>query len=325
MDSQLVEETQKATLEGLRKYSAYGQDDTADESLVPKPPRGSPEMPGSPIESSPPRHDQLFDNDSSEHEIYGYGDDDEEEEDEELKCVSQLGKMSSLSSNGSKSFVFQIPTAEIDHGSDDEESFRTAPQNTSSNDRALSADYVEKSGVFLDELAVKQKQETKELSEMFSEMINDKLKVDNIDLRSVLSTPNTVQQTTYSTPREESTGLNVVNIGIDNVLDNRQLEENYSECMWVEEPYVPRIRNDMMEQNQYLGLDRFQSPKRRVQSAKTTRRKEDDGFVLKGKTFELFDARDLAVSRRLSEQRSMSSSAGLGSENVCGTNTNEVK
>lgn len=315
-----MEETQKATLEGLRKYSAYGQED-ADASFLPNAPRGSPEIPGSPIEFSPPRDEHLLEDSSLEDEFYEDGD---EEEDEELKNISQLGKRSSLSSTGSKSLVFEIPTADIEHGSDDEESYRNTPLNASLNDRALSADYVEKSGVFLDELAVKQKQETEELSEMFSEMISDKLKVDDIDLRSVLSTPNTAHQVTNPTPRGGNTGLNVVNIGTDNVLEDQYLDENVSDGMWVEEPYVSRIQNDVMARNLCLGLDRFQSPKRRVQSAKTTRRKEEDGFVLKGKTFELFDARDLAVNRRLSEQRSMSSSAGLGNENVCGGKTNEV-
>ncbi|XP_031568931.1 uncharacterized protein LOC116303516 [Actinia tenebrosa] len=317
LDPHLVEETQKATLEGLRKYSAYGQDDT-DASALPKPPRGSPEVPGSPIDFSPPKDEHLLQDGSLEYEFYDYSD---EEEDEDLKAVCQSGEMSSLSSTGSKSFVFQIPTADIEYGTDDEESFRNTPLNASSNDRALSADYVEKSGIFLDELAAKQKEETEELSEMFSEMFNDKVKVDNIDLRSVLSTPNTAQQATH---REENTGLSVVNIGIDNVLEDQHLDGGVSEDMWVEEPYVPRTRNEVMERNLHLGLERFQSPKRRVQSAKTTRRKEEDGFVLKGKTFEFFDVRDLAVNRRLSEQRNAFSSAEPGNENICSGKANEV-
>lgn len=308
----------------MRKYSAYGQDDR-DTSPVPNPPQGSPDLPGSPVDDSPNKDDQLLE-DSSSDDYY-----DDNDEDEELKSLStsELGKIPSLSSMGSRSLIFQIPTAEVEYASDDEESVQDTPNNASiSNDRVLSADYVEKSEVFLDELALKQEQETEELSEMFNEMMNDQLKVDDIDLRSVLSTPTTARRTTNPTTQGENSGLSVVNISMDNTAEDPPPEGSAYEAIWVEEQYVPRFRSDCIERSICLGFDRFQSPKRRVQSAKTTRRQEEDGFVLKGRTFELLDAKDLAVSRRLSEHTSRESTAPSsdvqGHSNSCNRKTNEV-
>ncbi|KAK3739596.1 hypothetical protein QZH41_011224 [Actinostola sp. cb2023] len=272
LDPERVEQAEQVTLEGLRKYSAYGQDDDNNgTNAVPKPPCASPELPSSPADSS--------------------SDDGFEDIDAELELQS-LSENSISSSILSRPLVFQIPTAELDETSDNE---TLTPSISRTSERPLSADYVEKSEVFLNELERKQTQEAEELSEMFNKMTQDQVKVDNIDLRSVLSTPSTARQMTTPTTQQKPSGVSVLTME----MEKTPIGGNSFDSVWVEEPFIPRIRNDE-EIDSHVTMGRFHSSKKRVQSATTRRRQEEDTFVLRGKTFELFDAKDLVVSKRLS-------------------------
>lgn len=284
LDPDHLEQEEQAKMEGLRKYSAYGQNEESTiETDLPKPPRASPEPSEHTTESK--RHD-ISPEESSDDFIS----DDDDDFDLELRPLSEHGMNLASPSTSSKPLIFQIPTADFIDDDPDE------TYKPHASDRALSADYVEKSEVFLDELAKKQTQEAQELTEMFSKMNQNQEKVDNIDLRSVMSSPSSARNVNTPNTQVDSYDVNVLNI----TLDRPSSREDSTEPVWVEEPYISRIRPN--QELSHVPMGRFYSTKLRTQSAKTRRSQDEGAFVLRGKTFELMDAKDLAVTRRLSDK-----------------------
>lgn len=297
MDYDQIEKEEQAKMEGLRKYSAYGQDvENPINTDLPKPPRVSPEPPE--YTSAPPesrRHD-ISPVESSDDFI---SDDEDDELDLELEQVEN----SASPSTSSKPLILQIPTAEY---SDDDVDDAATPLPRA-NKRALSADYVEKSEMFLDELAKKQEQEAEELTEMFSKMNQNQERVENIDLRSVISSPATARDLTTPSTLQGNSGVNVRNMSLDGPTNR----ESPTESMWVEEPYIPRIIPN--HESSHIPMGRFHNTKIRAQSAKTRRSQEEETFVLRGRTFELMDAKDLAVTKRLTDATSAGNNLQSGS------------
>ncbi|XP_048587327.1 uncharacterized protein LOC116611688 isoform X3 [Nematostella vectensis] len=298
LDPEHVINEQKATLEGLRKYSAFGQ--TGEYfSPTPPPPRASPEP--------PPDAEAPFDDDVTHHDDADGRDDDFDDdndggfsEGEESDDSFDLVTSSSIS----RPLVFEIPTADLDGGESGDEtrvqpsaprnSFEECQEAPEPEERALSADYVAKSDTFLQDLAIKQQQESAELTEMMNDMAFAEHRVQDIDLHSLMSSrmTTTTPRGNASSSQGESSGLKVVNIG-QQILDPQGLEGEY-EVTWVEDPYVPRVPTGPRE-----FPERFHPPLRRVQSAKMSRDVKDGEFVLKGRNFEFLDAHDLSVTGRL--------------------------
>ena len=162
-DRQLIQDTERAAFEGLKKYSALGAAyDDAEEPFerTPLAPRASPE----PVTA----RELATSVDPNDDESLYSEDDVNAGECESQSSVSKI----------SRPMVFEIPTGDVedlsDDGDDDDE---LCDGGDSGRLSQISQDYIAKSGAFLSKLEKKQEAEAVEISEMFTDMELSKKKV----------------------------------------------------------------------------------------------------------------------------------------------------
>lgn len=282
LDPQQVEQHQTSTLEGLRRYSAAFFDNEDATSAVPPPPRASPE-PTSPRTNSP----EFVE---SAEECFSEDDDD---------IINKSSETRSVSSAGSRSLVFAIPTA-VNEGTASED------EDSQSDFKAgrLSADYVAKSKVLLDELSERNQTEAAEISGMLLDMENAKEKISklrisprDLELECVSSEPG------HHTSDAGTPSVHLVNMQIDcPPVDETRTEDGLYETFWVEEPADPYISNALPFRNSRVCSARYMN-QHRTDSARVRKHQSENSLVLKGKTVEFFNSEDLAARNRLRDTR----------------------
>ena len=159
LDPQHAEQHQTFTREGLRRYSAAFCDNEDAKSATPPAPRASPEL-TCPRTNSPDSSEESFS---------------DENDQENYDIITEFSQTRSVSSAGSRSLVFAIPTASNEGtGSEDEDT------KSDFKPGRLSTDYVAKSELLLDELSEKNQTEAAEISGMLLDMESAKEKVSGL-------------------------------------------------------------------------------------------------------------------------------------------------
>lgn len=282
LDPQQEKQQRTSTLEGLRRYSSAFCDNEDSTSVIPPPPRASPE-PTSPRTVSP--------------EIIEMADECFSEDDDDV--INRSSETRSVSSAGSRSLVFAIPTA-VNEGtvSDDEES-----QSDFKAGR-LSADYVAKSKLLLDELSEKNRTETAEISGMMLDMENAKEKINklrisprDLELECVSSEPG------HHTSGASTPSVHLINMHFEcPTVDETRQEDGSYETFWVEEPADYYISNALPHRNSRVYSARYMGQQTK-ESARVRKHQSEGSLLLKGKTMEFFNSEDLVARNHLRDTR----------------------
>ena len=277
-----MEQDQTYRLEGLQRYSAALCDNENALSATPPAPRASPE-PSWPRTNSPDSSEESF----------------SDENDDNDGIINEFSQTRSVSSAGSRSLVFAIPTASNEGtGSDDE--------NTQSDFKPgrLSTDYVAKSEVFLDELSEKNQTEATEISGMLLDMESAKERVSGLHISprdlelNCGSSEDKYGSSDVSTP---SVPLASVQIECRPV-DETRPESGLYETVWVEEPTDSYISSALPLRNSRVCSARYMS-KHKTDSGRIRKHQSESSLVLQGKTVEFFNSEDLAARNRMRDTR----------------------
>lgn len=278
LDPQHVEETRRVTLEGFRKYSAtFAGNNDEELASVPRAPRASPE-PNSPVWGSTEELNLA----ESQEEFFS---EDEESIDASLETES-------TNTLASRPLVFEIPTADVEFVSDDDESV------TCTTGR-FSTDYVAKSKVFLNELSEKNKQEADELSGMFKNMEQMRNKISKLHI-----SPRDLEELADEKRRDADTSQNnassvsVVNMHFGYDIDESDplTEGSTIETLWVEEPAASVMSRALPPRNNRI---RSAPVREQGRGEKVSRGLSDNAMLLKGQTVSFLDPEELAVKGRL--------------------------
>lgn len=274
LDRQLVEQQQTSTLEGLRRYSAVFGDNEDATSTIPPPPRASPE-PTSPRTNSPEFIDSISEESFSE-------------DDDNGDLINKSSKTRSLSSAGSRSLVFAIPTA----GDEDDEE---TPSDF--NVGRLSADYVAKSEALLGELNEKNQTEAAEISGMLLDMESAKERISELRI-----SPRDLELESRAS-KHSTSPVHLVNMQVEfPPVDEPRPEHGLYETFWVAEPAESYISNALPSRNSRACSARYMT-QHTADSGRVRKHQSESSLVLKGKTMEFFNSEDLAAKNRLRDTR----------------------
>ena len=276
-----MEQHKTCRLEGLQRYSAAFCDNEDAMSATPPAPRASPEP--------WPRTNAM----NSSEESFS------DENDDDCGIINEYSQTRSVSSTGSRSLVFAIPTASNEgSGSDDE--------NTESDLKPgrLSTDYVAKSGVLLDQLSEKNQTEAAEISGMLLDMESAKEKVIGLHISprglelNCGSSEDKYGSSGISTP---STILASTQIDCPPV-DATRPESGLYETVWVEEPADSYLSSAFPFQKSRVCSTRYMS-KLATDSGHNRKHQSESSLVLQGKTVEFFNSEDLVARNRMRDMR----------------------
>ena len=243
-------------------------------SATPPAPRASPE-PTCPRTNSP---------DSSEEYL-------SDENDDNYDIINEFSQTRSVSSAGSRSLVFAIPTASNEGtGSEDEDTqsdFKPGRPST---------DYVAKSEVLLDELSEKNQTEAAEISGMLLDMESAKAKVSGLRI-----SPRDLELD-YGSGEDKCASSGVVTPTVHLAstqidcppVDETRPESGLYETVWVEEPADPYISSTLPLRNSRVCSARYMS-KHTNDSGRIRKHQSESSLVLQGKTVEFFNSEDLAA------------------------------
>lgn len=285
LDPQQVEQHQTYRLEGLQRYSAAFCDNEDATSATPPAPRASPE-PTWPRTNSPEFIDSAEESFSDEN-------------DDNYDVINERSQTRTVSSAGSRSLVFAIPTASNEGtGSDDE--------NTQSDFKPgrLSTDYVAKSEVLLDKLCEKNQTEAAEISGMLLDMESAKEKVSGLRISPRdLELECGSSEDKYGSSGASTPSVHLASMQIDcPPVDETKPESGLYETVWVEEPADSYISSALPLRNSRVCSARYMS-QHTTDSGRVRKHQSESSLVLKGKTVEFFNSEDLAARNRMRDTR----------------------
>ena len=281
LDPQHFGQHETNRLEGLQRYSSAFCDDEDPRSSTPPAPRASPE-PTCPRTNSPDSTEESF---NDENENYSYD------------IINEFSQTRSVSSAGSRSLVFAIPTASNEvAGSDDEDT------QSDFKPGRLSTDYVAKSEDLLDELSEKNQTEAAEISEMLLDMESAKEKVSGLRI-----SPRDLElncgssEDKYASSGVITPSVQLASMQIDcPPVDEIRPESGLYETVWVEEPADSYVSSALPLRDSRVGSERYMSKHTCTNdSGRIRKQQSESSLVLQGKTVEFFNSGDLSARNRL--------------------------
>lgn len=283
LDPQHVEQQETYRLEGLQRYSAALCDNEDARRSTPPAPRASPEQ-TCPRTNSPDSSEESFidENDNYNNDI-----------------INEFSQTRSVSSAGSRSLVFAIPTASNEvTGSDDEDT------QSDFKPGRFSTDYVAKSEVLLDELREKNQTEAAEISGMLFDMESTKEKVSGLHISprdlelNCGSSEDKYASSSVITPSVHLASMQINCPPVDDITP----ESGLYETVWVEEPADSYVRSALPLRNSRVCSERYMS-KHTNDSGRIRKHQSESSLVLQGKTMEFFNSGDLSARNRLRVMR----------------------
>ncbi|RMX37170.1 hypothetical protein pdam_00010696, partial [Pocillopora damicornis] len=279
LDRQQEELDRSLAPHDLWRYSAAFCEDEDSESTnpPPPPPRASPE-PSSPKLNWP----EVL---QSAEEAYS-----EEDDDDDLVDESQETR--SISSAGSRSLVFAIPTGGNEGTESDDE------QTPSLLDTGRgSSDYVARSESMLHKICDKSQAESAVISDMLVDMksTNEKisqLRISPRDLDLELTCDATTPSVLLAKMEIECTA------GTDQ--ESTPQHEIEYETMWVEEPQVSNRLNALSNRFPRACSARYMTQQK---TSRVRKQQSESSLALKGKTMEFFNPEDLVAKNLSRDQR----------------------
>lgn len=279
LDRQQEELDRSLAPHDLWRYSAAFCEDEDSESTnpPPPPPRASPE-PSSPKLNWP----EVL---QSAEEAYS-----EEDDDDDLVDESQETR--SISSAGSRSLVFAIPTGGNEGTESDDE------QTPSLLDTGrVSSDYVARSESMLHKICDKSQAESAVISDMLVDMksTNEKisqLRISPRDLDLELTCDATTPSVLLAKMEIECTA------GTDQ--ETTPQHEIEYETMWVEEPQVSNRLNALSNRFPRACSARYMTQHK---TSRVRKQQSESSLALKGKTMEFFNPEDLVAKNLSRDQR----------------------
>ena len=278
LDPQHAGQHETYRLEELQRYSSAFCDSEDPRSSTPPAPRASPE-PTCPTTNSPDSTEESF---NDENENYSYD------------LINEFSQTRSVSSAGSRSLVFAIPTASNEvAGSDDEDTqsdFKPA---------RLSTDYVAKSEDLLDELSEKNQTEAAEISEMLLDMESAQEKVSGLRISPrdlELNCGSSEDKYASCTPSVHLASMQIDCPPVDEI----RPESGLYETVWVEEPADSYVSSALPLRNSRVSSERYMSKHTCTNdSGRIRKQQSESSLVLQGKTVELLNSGDLSARNRM--------------------------
>ena len=285
LDPQHAEQHQTFTSEGLRRYSAAFCDNEDAKSATPPAPRASPEL-TCPRTNSPDSSEESFS---------------DENDQENYDIITEFSQTRSVSSAGSRSLVFAIPTA-----SNEGTGTCSEDEDTKSDFKPgrLSTDYVAKSELLLDELSEKNQTEAAEISGMLLDMESAKEKVSGLRIspRDMELNGCGSGEDKYASNGVITPPVHLANMQIDCPSDETRPESGLYETVWVEEPADSYISSALPLRNSRVCSARYIS-KHTNDSRCIRKHQSESSLVLQGKTVAFVNSEDLAARNRMRDTR----------------------
>lgn len=281
LDPQRVEQHETYRRQGLQRYSAAFCDNEDARSATPPAPRTSPEQ-TCPRTKSPDSSEESF---IDENDNYHYD------------IINEVSQTRSVSSAGSRSLVFAIPTASNEvTGSDDEDT------QSDFKPGRLSTDYVAKSEVLLDELREKNQTEAAEISGMLLDMESTKEKVSGLrisprDLElNCGSSEDKYASSGVCTPSVQLASMQINCPPVDDIGPGSGLYET----VWVEEPADSYVSSALpLRDSRVCSAERNMHSKHTNDPGRVRKHQSESSLVLQGKTVEFFKFEELSARNRM--------------------------
>lgn len=281
LDRQREELDQSLAPRDLRRYSAAlcEEEDFESTNPPPPPPRASPEPSSQNLNWPEVSH--------SVEEYYS-------EEDDDDNLVDESQETRSISSAGSRSLVFAIPTAGNEGIESDDE------QNPSHLDTGrVSSDYVARSESILHKLSDKSQAESAVISDLLVDMETTKEKIGELRI-----SPRDLDLELTSGAMTSS--VHLAKVEIENAADideetTPQHEIRY-ETMWVEESQDSYRLNARPNRFPRACSARYMTQHK---TSCVRKQQSESSLVLKGKTVEFFKTEDLVAKNLLRDKRKL--------------------